>query len=211
VAVLPSRLRGGHLAERAGLWRLRVAQPGWRDEQLAAGAPGAGSGRNTTFQNSAQVLSIGVFFTLMIIGLSDSLPRTLGAGLRAQGVSPAVVAHVVHLPPVSVLFAAFLGYNPLQHLLGSSVLNSLSPCGGRQAHQRGLLPVADLGPVPVGAARGLHLRRNPLLHSSGRIVVTRHAVRARRHHHRRARSGPAAAAGPQGLLQRSLVDRTASV
>ena len=64
---------------------------------------GAGSGMNTTFQNSAQVLSIGVFFTLMIVGLSDSLPRTLTTGLRAQGVSPAVIAHVVHLPPVSVL------------------------------------------------------------------------------------------------------------
>jgi hypothetical protein len=86
---------------------------------------GAGSGMNTTFQNSAQVLSIGVFFTLMIVGLSTVLPRTLSRGLLAEGVSPAVVAHVVHLPPVSVLFAAFLGYNPLQHLLGNSVLASL--------------------------------------------------------------------------------------
>jgi MFS family permease len=86
---------------------------------------GAGSGMNTTFQNSAQVLSIGVFFTLMIVGLSATLPQALSRGLLAQGVSPAVVNHVVHLPPVSVLFAAFLGYNPIQHLLGSSALASL--------------------------------------------------------------------------------------
>jgi hypothetical protein len=86
---------------------------------------GAGSGMNTTFQNSAQVLSIGVFFTLMIVGLSATLPQALSRGLLAEGVSPAVVAHVTHLPPVSVLFAAFLGYNPLQHLLGNSVLASL--------------------------------------------------------------------------------------
>jgi MFS family permease len=86
---------------------------------------GAGSGMNTTFQNSAQVLSIGVFFTLMIVGLSAALPQALGRGLLAEGVRPAVVAQVVHLPPVSVLFAAFLGYNPLQHLLGNSVLASL--------------------------------------------------------------------------------------
>ena len=86
---------------------------------------GAGSGMNTTFQNSAQVLSIGVFFTLMILGLSTVLPHALGSGLLAEGVSPAVVAQVTHLPPVSVLFAAFLGYNPLQHLLGNSVLASL--------------------------------------------------------------------------------------
>jgi MFS family permease len=86
---------------------------------------GAGSGMNTTFQNSAQVLSIGVFFTLMIIGLSAALPQALGRGLLAEGVRPAVVDQVVHLPSVSVLFAAFLGYNPLQHLLGNSVLASL--------------------------------------------------------------------------------------
>jgi MFS family permease len=88
---------------------------------------GAGGGMNSTFQNSAQVLSIGIFFTLMIIGLSSSLPQSLTAGLSAHGVAPDVVHRVAHLPPVSVLFAAFLGYNPIQQLLGAKVVGGLSP------------------------------------------------------------------------------------
>jgi MFS family permease len=86
---------------------------------------GAGGGMNITFQNSAQVLSIGVFFSLMIIGLAGSLPASLYRGLVSHGVPFAAAARVAHLPPVSTLFAAFLGYNPMQHLLGSSVLSQL--------------------------------------------------------------------------------------
>ena len=82
----------------------------------------------TTFQNSAQVLSIGIFFSLMIVGLSSVLPTSLYHGLVHQGVSATVAARVAHLPPVSTLFAAFLGYNPMQHLLGASVLAHL-PAG----------------------------------------------------------------------------------
>ena len=80
---------------------------------------GAGSGMNTTFQNSAQVLSIGIFFTLMIVGLMSSLPQNLlpRAG-RPTGCPPAWPSRAAHLPPVSTLFAAFLGYNPMQHLIG---------------------------------------------------------------------------------------------
>ncbi|HEY3942125.1 MAG TPA: MFS transporter [Acidimicrobiales bacterium] len=89
---------------------------------------GAGSGMTTTFQNSAQVLSIGIFFSLMIIGLASSLPTSLYHGLVHQGVSTSVATQVAHLPPVSTLFAAFLGYDPMQQLLGSSVLAHL-PAG----------------------------------------------------------------------------------
>jgi MFS family permease len=87
---------------------------------------GAGAGMSQTFQNSAQVLSIGIFFSLMIIGLSSALPTTLYHGLVQQGVPTDVATKVAHLPPVSTLFAAFLGYNPMQHLLGPSVLAHLS-------------------------------------------------------------------------------------
>ncbi len=94
---------------------------------LPAGDRGAGGGMNQTFQNSAQVLSIGIFFTLMIFGLSSSLPSALTAGLKAHGVAAATAAGVAHLPPVSILFAAFLGYNPIQHLVGAHALSALSP------------------------------------------------------------------------------------
>jgi MFS family permease len=93
---------------------------------LPARDRGAGGGMNSTFQNSAQVLSIGIFFTLMIIGLSSTLPHTLTAGLTAHGVPAHKVSQVAHLPPVSVLFAAFLGYNPIKTLVGAKVLGGLS-------------------------------------------------------------------------------------
>jgi MFS family permease len=86
---------------------------------------GAGGGMNQTFQNSAQVVSIGLFFTLMVIGLSSTLPATMAGGLEAHGVSAASAQHAAHLPPVSILFAAFLGYNPIQHLLGAHALQAL--------------------------------------------------------------------------------------
>ena len=81
---------------------------------------GVASGMRSTFQNSGMSLSIGIFFSLMIVGLAATLPRALSAGLRAQGVPAAVAAQVSHLPPVSTVFAALLGFNPVQHLLAHS-------------------------------------------------------------------------------------------
>jgi MFS family permease len=86
---------------------------------------GAASGMRATFMNSGMVLSIGLFFSLMIAGLATSLPATMEAGLTANGVPPATAAHVAHLPPVGSLFAAFLGYNPMHTLLGDKVLSAL--------------------------------------------------------------------------------------
>jgi MFS family permease len=94
---------------------------------LPAQDRGAGSGMNTTFQNSAQVLSIGIFFSLIILGLADNLPSALVSGLTAHGVPVATAVSISHLPPVSTLFAAFLGYNPASHLLGPHVLSQLTP------------------------------------------------------------------------------------
>jgi MFS family permease len=78
---------------------------------------GAASGMLATFQNSGFVLSIGIFFSLMIAGLASTLPRTLTSGLAAHGVPHALAAKVGAAPPVSSLFAAFLGYNPVHELL----------------------------------------------------------------------------------------------
>ncbi|GAA1832281.1 MFS transporter [Pseudonocardia ailaonensis] len=88
---------------------------------------GAGGGMNSTFQNSAQVFSIGIFFTLMITGLAATLPGALTSGLEAHHVPAAVATQVAESPPVSVLFAAFLGYNPIEHLVGAQVLAQVPP------------------------------------------------------------------------------------
>jgi MFS family permease len=86
---------------------------------------GAGAGMLATFQNTASVLSIGVFFTLMIVGLASALPHTLQGGLVAHGVPPADAGRISHLPPVATLFASFLGYNPMATLLGPHVLHAM--------------------------------------------------------------------------------------
>ncbi len=111
---------------------------------------GAGSGMNTTFQNSAQVLSIGIFFSLMIVGLSSSLPQSLYQGLVAHGVSPAAATRVSHLPPVSTLFAAFLGYNPIQHLVGPAVLSHLSAAQQAALTGRSFFPTLITAPFRAG-------------------------------------------------------------
>jgi MFS family permease len=87
---------------------------------------GAASGMRSTFQNSGMSLSIGIFFSLMVVGLANTLPRTLTRGLTAQGVPLAQASQIAHLPPVSTVFAAMLGYNPVQNLLApTGVLRKL--------------------------------------------------------------------------------------
>jgi MFS family permease len=79
---------------------------------------GAGAGMLNTFQNSATVLSMGLFFTIVTLGLAARLPSHLYKGLVAAGVSPAAAHAVANEPPIGSLFSAFLGYNPVQQLLG---------------------------------------------------------------------------------------------
>ncbi|MGH9080200.1 MAG: MFS transporter [Acidimicrobiales bacterium] len=87
---------------------------------------GAASGMRATSMNSGFVLSIGIFFSLMIVGLSSGLPAALSHGLVSQGVPGASAARVAHLPAVATLFAAFLGVNPMRQLLGPHVLGEAS-------------------------------------------------------------------------------------
>ena len=94
---------------------------------LPADHRGVGSGMNATIHNSGQVVSIGIFFTLMTVGLSATLPRVLFGGLVGVGVAPAVAHHIATLPAVTVLFASYLDDNPMGHLLGARALSSLSP------------------------------------------------------------------------------------
>ena len=71
----------------------------------------------STFFNAGSSLSIGIFFSLMVVGLAGTLPTALSSGLQQQGVSADVAQQVAELPPVGSLFAAFLGYNPIAELL----------------------------------------------------------------------------------------------
>ncbi|MGH8988199.1 MAG: cytidylate kinase family protein, partial [Acidimicrobiales bacterium] len=82
---------------------------------------GVASGMRSTFQNAGMTLSIGLFFTIMVVGLSSTLPAALMHGLTTHGVPASAASKVAGLPPVSVLFAAFLGYNPMRALLGPTL------------------------------------------------------------------------------------------
>ncbi|MEV6896451.1 MFS transporter [Amycolatopsis sp. NPDC051372] len=111
---------------------------------------GVASGMRSTFQNSGTALSIGVFFSLMIAGLAGSLPATLTSGLQAHGVPADVAANVAQLPPVSTLFAAFLGSNPVAHLLGPGVLSGLSPSDSAALTGKEFFPQLISGPFHNG-------------------------------------------------------------
>ncbi|MDQ2879765.1 MAG: MFS transporter [Actinomycetota bacterium] len=117
---------------------------------LPANRRGVGAGMSTTFQNAAMVLSIGIFFSLMISGLARSLPQTMSAGLIAQGVPAADAIQVAALPPVAVLFASLLGYNPIQTLLGPSVLHQLPAGHAAYLTGRGFFPALISAPFSDG-------------------------------------------------------------
>jgi MFS family permease len=112
---------------------------------------GAASGMRSTFQNSGMSLSIGIFFSLMIAGLANTLPKTLSAGLTAQGVPLATANSIAHLPPVSTVFAAMLGYNPVANLLApSGLLRTLPAKNVATLTGREFFPTLISGPFHHG-------------------------------------------------------------
>jgi len=118
---------------------------------VPAAQRGAASGMRATFQNSGTALSIGIFFSLMVLGLSSSLPASLSTGLRQHGVSAHVASQIAALPPVSSLFAAVLGVNPVQHLLASNgALGSLSSANQQVLTGREFFPNLLSGPFHQG-------------------------------------------------------------
>jgi MFS family permease len=120
---------------------------------LPPGDRGAGAGMTTTAQNSATVMSIGIFFTVITLGLASSLPGHLYTGLTAAGVPSSAAHEIANLPPIGVLFASFLGYNPIQKLLApSGVLQHLSP--SQAAHLTGHQYFPAL--ISSSFAQGLH-------------------------------------------------------
>jgi MFS family permease len=114
------------------------------------GYRGAASGMRATFQNTGMPLSIGVFFTLMIGGLSANVPGTMYRGLTANHVSAGVATSLSHLPAVGYLFAAFLGYNPLATLLGPKVLGALPPADAGRLVSTAFFPSLIAGPFHDG-------------------------------------------------------------
>ena len=112
---------------------------------------GAASGMLATFQNSGFVLSIGIFFSLMIAGLASTLPTTLTNGLTAHGVPHAIAHQIGQAPPVASLFAAFLGYNPVHELLGpTGVLAHLPPAQAAVLTGKQFFPQLITGPFHHG-------------------------------------------------------------
>jgi MFS family permease len=112
---------------------------------------GVASGMRSTYQNSGTALSIGVFFSLMIIGLAASLPKTLTSGLARRGVPYAIAHHIGALPPVSSLFAAVLGVNPVKHLLAASgALTALPARSQRVLTGNRFFPALISGPFHSG-------------------------------------------------------------
>jgi len=117
---------------------------------VPANRRGAASGMRGTFFNSGSLLSIGIFFSLMIVGLAATLPQTLTSGLQARGVPAGVAAQVGQAPPVATLFAAFLGFNPIRTLLGPDVLAAVPAADRSVLTGRHFFPQLISGPFHHG-------------------------------------------------------------
>jgi MFS family permease len=146
---------------------------------------GVASGMRATFQNSGTSLSIGVFFSLMIAGLASSLPHTLTGGLAQHGVSHQVAAQIGALPPVSSLFAAMLGVNPVRHLLSQQgALSSLTQANRNLLTGREFFPNLISGPFhdglilvfAVSAALGVIAAVVSLMRGGGKPAAETEAV-----------------------------------
>jgi MFS family permease len=140
---------------------------------------GAGAGMLNTFQNSATVLSMGLFFTIVTIGLASRLPSHLYRGLVAAGVAPSAAHTVASEPPIGSLFSAFLGYNPIKELLGPT--GALQHLPARQvAYITGRSFFPHLIEQPF--AGGLHLAFTFAAVATG-IAIVASLVRGRRYLH----------------------------
>jgi MFS family permease len=145
---------------------------------------GAGGGMSATFQNSAMVLSIGIFFSLLIVGLASSLPQSLASGLHEHGVPAAQAQKIGELPPVSSLFASFLGYNPVEKLLGAETLQHLSAAQAHELTGRSFFPHLMTGPFKDALAAAFTFSMIACL-----VAAAASWMRGGKYHHREEESG----------------------
>lgn len=111
---------------------------------------GAASGMRAAFVNMGTPLSLGIYFTLMALALNTTVPQTVFSSLTSSGVAATVATNVSDVPPISYLFAALLGYNPMGVLLGPRVLNSLGSGVGGELTSRSYFPQLISGPFGDG-------------------------------------------------------------
>lgn len=138
-----------------------------------------------TFQNSAQVLSMGLFFTIVTLGLAAHLPANLYRGLRAAGVGQVAARHAAAEPPIGSLFSAFLGYNPISQLLAPfNGLKSLSAARVQYITGRSFFP----GLIQQSFADGLHLAFD-FAAVATLVAVVASLLRGRRYVHGRSDPG----------------------
>lgn len=117
---------------------------------VPASQRGVASGMRSTFQNAATVMSMGLLFTIVTIGLASGLPGALFSGLTGAGVPAAVASRVSQLPPTAALFAAFLGYNPMATLLPPQVLHTLPASSQALLLGKSFFPNTISGPFMTG-------------------------------------------------------------
>ena len=117
---------------------------------VPASERGQASGMRATTVNAGMVLSIGVFFSLMIVGLAATLPQAMESQLVEQNVPVAVARQVASEPPVASLFAAFLGYNPMAKLIPPDVLAALPAANAATITGKAFFPGLISGPFMHG-------------------------------------------------------------
>lgn len=118
---------------------------------VPANQRGSASGMAGTVLNAGSSLSIGIFFSLMVAGLAGSLPQALRSGLAAHSVPAQAADAIANVPPVGSLFAAFLGYNPIETLLGpTGVLKALPKADSAALTGKEFFPNLIAGPFHDG-------------------------------------------------------------
>ncbi len=90
---------------------------------------GSASGMLTTMRNVGTTASMGIFFTILILGLTSILPGTIFSGLTTAGLGSSLSKTISsQIPPTDAIFSALLGISPMKEivsLLPSSVSSGI--------------------------------------------------------------------------------------